>query len=180
MATTPDIERDNLIRGIGECIVTWAMVERGLTVLYCECVGFPVGDPDFWLHASVFDTVISIDTRLTMVQSALGAKSTRLTTPEMTTSQVMAWKKLRKKIRKGYDKRNQVAHSDVTQRGMEDGSQLVRLLPFPTLSTGSFASDQKSLNVEDLRERKREFEQLSGEIMKFREQIRAVTPKFAR
>jgi hypothetical protein len=74
----------NLRQAIGECITTWAMIERGLTVLYCECVGSPVGSPNLWLHASIFASVISIDTRLDMLERALELR-TRGVLPDLNT-----------------------------------------------------------------------------------------------
>jgi hypothetical protein len=174
MAETWEQERDAIIRLIGECITTWSMVERGLTLLYCECVGSPVGSPDLWLHASIFDSVISIDARLAMVQTALLGGVRRLTRPRSEPVPYLSeWKELRKKIRKKYDKRNEVAHSDITQRGMEDGSQMVRLLAFPTLTTGALGVNQTLLSIGQLRDRIKEFEKLSGEISAFRDQVRA-------
>ena len=174
MNKTPvEEQREIILHAIGECIPTWAMVERGLTVLYCECVGSPVGSPNLWLHAAVFDSVISIDARLQMVETALELRSgVILTSPrQMSPQYLLDWGALRKKIRKKYDKRNEVAHSDISQRGT-----VVRLLAFPTLTTGALDGNQKLLNLDQLRDRRQMFERLSGEIVQFRDQVRAALP----
>ena len=173
-----DQEVANLRQAIGECITTWAMIERGLTVLYCECVGSPVGSPNLWLHASIFDSVISIDTRLDMLERALELRTGGVLTAKRATSPqyLSDWKRLRNQIRKKYDKRNEVAHCDISQRGMEDGSTMVRVLAYPTLTTGALGGNQKLLSIEQLRERIKLFEQLSGEIVTFTDQVRAALP----
>jgi hypothetical protein len=86
------------------------------------------------------------------------------------------WKRLRSQIRKKYDKRNEVAHSDISKRGMDDASTLVRLLAFPTLTSGALGGNQKLLSIEHLRERIKLFEQLSGEISTFTDQVGGALP----
>jgi hypothetical protein len=56
---------------------------------------------------------------------------------------------------------------------MEDGSTMVRVLAYPTLTTGALGGNQKLLSIEQLRERIKLFEQLSGEIVTFTDQVRA-------
>jgi hypothetical protein len=167
-------QRAAFTQAVGECIMTWAMVERCLTVLYCECIGCPPGSPNFPLQASIFDTVISIDARLAMLQTALEPQSRRLMKPNPTLMPLFSeWKTtLRKKIRKNYDKRNEVAHSDIEQTGMADGSQLVRLATFTTLTKGMLSSGQTLLSIDQLHARAEEFKKLSGEIVNFMGRVR--------
>ena len=174
MADTVEEQRANLLRAVGECITTWAAVERSLSALYCECVGSPIGAPDFWLHASIFDSVISIDTRLDMIQAALERNSGTLKPKAKRAQHLLDWKKLRAKIRRKYTKRNEVAHSDVSQSMDKDGSTLVRLLAYPTLTTGGLDGNQTFLDVKQLRERTTVFDNLGGEIGVFRDRTRAV------
>ena len=148
------------------------MVERGLSVLYCECVDFGPGTKKFGLHTAIFDSVISIDARLDMIEASLKWRSGLLHDPKAPLPDYLVeWKPLRSKIRRKYDKRNEIAHSDIIHRGMEDGSQLVRLAPFPTITNTTFKT---LLSMDELRERNAIFEKLAGEINRFRDRIRAI------
>jgi len=53
---------------------------------------------------------------------------------------------------------------------------MVRVLAYPTLTTGALGGNQKLLSIEQLRERIKLFEQLSGEIVTFTDQVRAALP----
>jgi hypothetical protein len=169
-------ERHNITHAVGECIMTWATVEIGLTVLYCECIGSGIGAKDFWLHASIFDSVISIDARLKMISTSLEWNGGRFFHQAKPAPEYLKeWTKLRDNIRKKYDKRNEIAHSDLTQRGMEDGSQLVRLAAFPTLTNGAVVKRKTLLNLNELYQRKAQFENLSGDIIRFRDRVSAAS-----
>lgn len=155
--------------------MTWAMVERDIALLYCECMGAGVGlgsGKSFGLHAAIFDSVISIDARLDMISAALKWRSgilfdSTISSPDY----VIEWKSLRGKIRKKYDKRNEIAHSDIIQRGMDNGSQLVRLAPFPTFTNTTFKT---LLSLAELREREKIFSKLACDIVTFIDRIRAL------
>jgi hypothetical protein len=59
-----------------------------------------------------------------LVEAALELRSRRLLKPKATSpQQLLDWKMLKSKIRKKYDKRNEVARSDISRRGMAAGSQ---------------------------------------------------------
>lgn len=161
---TPEQQRAAIALAIGQCITTWAAVERALTLLYTDCVGCGVGTPEFTSHAAIFNSVISIDARLDMIEAALRTRRTGF---------LNSWKTLRDKVGKRYKKRNEVAHSDIAQTGMQDGSQLVRLLVFPTLTTGVHGGPTKLLRLAELRDRRKSFERLSNEVISFRDQVRA-------
>ncbi len=174
--TDPKEDHALITQLVGECIMAWAMVERALTVLYGECVGSPVGPPEFWLHASIFDAVISIDARLDMIETALEFQADMLLKAGLKTTTkwqpILAdWIPLRKRVRKKYDKRNEVAHSDITQTRAASGKQVVRLLAFPTLTTGALGGKQKLLDTDQLSERIAAFGDLSGEVMHFQRRV---------
>lgn len=162
----------NLTHAVGVCIMTWAMVERGLTVLYCECIDSGVGSKNFMLNASTFESVISIDARLDMVGATLKWKSGLFFVAHVPAPDYIGeWKSLRNQIRDKYVKRNELAHSDIIQRGQEDGSTLVRLAPFPTVSNVMYKT---LLSLDQLRERNTLFEKLSADIGNFRDRIRTI------
>jgi hypothetical protein len=171
MANTVEQDRHNLTHAVGECIMAWAAVERSLAVLYCECVEFPPGTARFNLHTAVFDIVVSIDARLGMVGAALTWRSgahlrNRKTTPNYLTE----WSALRQKIRDSYVLRNGIAHSDIAQRGLKNGKQMVMLVSFPTITNAT----KTALTLVQIKERQREFEKLAGRIIEFKNRIKTV------
>lgn len=180
----PVEERQTITWLVGECIMQWATVERTLTMLYGTSLGRPLGPPSAWLHASVFDSVISIDTRLDMIAAALSFQAGQLlkTDAEDLAAKWLPildeWKSLRKKVRKKYNKRNEVAHSDITQMGGEAGEQIVRLHAFPTLTSGSFGWNKQLLSASELQERASAFRILGAEIMSFQFRVGAALGQF--
>jgi hypothetical protein len=176
MADDPEKERAKLTHLVGECIMAWSGVEKSLTVLYCECLGvttFGLIGPEFWLHTWIFDSVISIDARLDMIEAALGFQRGKLDTdPAFANSPWRPvfdrWSPMRAKIRKRYNKRNEIAHSEIVATDT-DG---LRLKPYPTLS--SMWGTGTLLDAGQLEERRGKFVELGFEIMKFKTDLMLV------
>lgn len=169
----PEKERTTITQLIGECIMAWAHVERVLTILYSECVGAPPVHRDFWLHAGVFESVISIDTRMDMIETALRCQEFKFLKAKRSRRSASwkaiwdEWKPLRTRIRKKYNKRNEIAHSDISDRDISM-SRRVRLLAFPTLTRGQFGNEPTLLDSGQLKDRKEAFGRLAAEIVEFR------------
>jgi hypothetical protein len=177
MANDPAEERRIIAQALGECIIGWAAVEKGLSILYGECVGAFATSAKFWLHASIFDSVISIDARLDMIETALNYRSSEILKDKPDRHKMLwepllvEWKRVRTRVRKKYDKRNEIAHSEIIHRGMQDGSQMTRLLAFPTLTKFSLGQNQKLLSVQQLEERLAAFREVSNEVVVFQNKL---------
>ena len=167
---TPEQERHDITHAVGECLMTWAMVERDISILYCECFG-DSHKAGAGIHFAVFDSVISIDARMAMIAAALKWNAALDVAPiNPFTAFLAEWEILRKTIRKKYNKRNEVAHSDIIQYPGSDGAQVVELAPFPTFTNSAF---QTKLSHRQLMERKNAFAALAREIVEFSDSIRA-------
>jgi hypothetical protein len=167
MAEPLEQQVHNLTHAVGECILAWSQVERGICLMYCELIGHGPGARTFSMHAAIFDSVISIDARLDMIETAIFQRIGTI---------VPVWNKLRNKVRDGYDRRNQMAHSDIIQSGLKGKPVAVRILSFPTFTNGN--SPNKALfDLRQIRERREKFEQLSGEVIKVtRRLLEALAP----
>ena len=175
-------KRRLILQRVGECIMAWSTVEWNITLLYGECIGQAVTEaPGNWLHASVVDSVVSLDARLDMVEAALefhayggfeehGAEHVEKWKPTLT-----EWTSLRAQIRKRYKKRSAVAHSTISQANTGDGPR-IGLVPFPTLS-GLQRNNGAMLSADQLQERARLFEGLCNRIQAFIHQVRAALGK---
>lgn len=163
-----DIERERreIRELVGQCIMAWSMVERAICALYTQCVDAPPGGPaPYWLHAAIFDTVISIDARLDMIEAAIRMQGSRHFSDDLEIV-LSEWTGLKNRLRKRYKRRNEIAHSDIAQGYSRDGKQDARLLVFPTLTGAT-----KFLNSSELRLRASLFEQLAQDVMKFESRI---------
>jgi hypothetical protein len=52
-------QQEQIMIAVGECIVTWSMVERGITLVFCECMDGQFKGGDSWINAVVFEAVVS-------------------------------------------------------------------------------------------------------------------------
>ncbi len=161
---------------VGECLMTWAMVERDLSLVYNDCLNSTTGPiTNIGIHVAVFDAVISIDARMGMIAAAINWKAN---SEEIAANPFIElkteWEHIRKRVRKGYNKRNEVAHSDIIQWADDNGVQVVRLAPFPTFTNGTFII---RLSHKELMERKSSFEVMARELMKFSDRIREAQPR---
>jgi hypothetical protein len=147
-----------IAQAIGECLVEWALVEQVLTTVYCECVGDSADAITAGLSYAVFDSVISIAARLSMIDAALTHKN--LLSPR--------WVKLKQTVRDKYNLRSAVAHCDIVEIQERGGGTAIRLNPFPTLSK----INASHLKLDALIERKNIFTNLALELENFRVHLR--------
>jgi hypothetical protein len=106
-----------------------------------------------------------------MLGAALRWKCDKIAQVDRTEPLLTRWAALKSKISKKYKKRHEVAHSDIVQQNT-DGNNVVSLAPFSTLSKAIIG--YKTLGLSELQERRRQFNELSGEISSFRAAMLAV------
>jgi hypothetical protein len=147
------------------------MVERNLSSLYNDCVTHATGPTsNLGIHIAVFDAVISLDARISMIRAAIQWKATSSGDKSNPLSSfVDEWNVLAKAIRKRYTKRNEIAHSDIVQWGDKAGKIVVNLAPFPTFSN----SLDNRLSLKELAERQRSFVVIAQRIDDFTRRIRS-------
>lgn len=161
----------------GLCIMAWAAVERGLSLIYSECIGAGGGKQGDLLHISVFDSVIALQARRDMIKAALEWHRRRANWQKNSDARVHCddvcteWHKLSEIIKKQYEKRNQIAHSDISQTGLEGGGQRVGLQPYPTITYPFGKQADLFLSAQQLRMRIVEFEGITGRIVEFRNRV---------
>ena len=160
-----------IFQAVGECISAWAMVERNLSILYNDCITHATGSTsNLGIHISVFDAVISLDARISMIRAVIKWKANSngdKNNPLL--AFVDEWNVLAKAVRKRYTKRNEIAHSDIVQWKDNAGNSIVNLAPFPTFSNNL----DNRLGLKELAERQSSFAIIAQRINDFIRRIRA-------
>ena len=150
-----DASRDPYYLAVGRCLEKWAWVETNLALLMMGLMRHRRGN----LVGAAFHSAVSFRAKLKMVDAI--AQQT------LAGQWLQNWDKLRDRIRRRSEKRNQIAHFHLMGHGKPTAPLEMRLHPYWSITRNLPAPKNEGLTAEQLHQRADLFTELSFEVLEF-------------